>query len=383
MGDPDLDVAGVGRLVEVAQLERRRRRPGGVVLVGDRRPEDAVEVGALVAERQLEDVAAVAGHDRLGPPDERVELVDRVGVVVVVDPAEAQEHRVGRPQLGEQLAPRRAHPLVDLGQDPRRHQRLVERRRLLDVVRRDLDVQCLDDAERPLPLLVVAQRADRDAALERRQRRGLEHDLALVGVVLGLGEVVDHRPGEDVDQLDLGVADDEPPRPTDRDRDLERELDLRPGRRPDPPDPGHRLLHREPGRGRPGAVVAVEPAGDRVAREVDDVAAPPVELVDHGVEDAAEVRGQLLRAALRAQLVRERLGEGREARDIGEERRALDAVGHVEVARERPAPVPGDVRLGIVAGQVDGALDGGGHRTAQHCAGRCRWARRCARTLGP
>ena len=51
-------------------------------------------------------------------------------------------------------------------------------------------------------------------------------------MVLGLGEVVDHRPGEDVDQLDLGVADDEPPRPTDGDRDLERELDLGPaGRR--------------------------------------------------------------------------------------------------------------------------------------------------------
>ena len=63
------------------------------------------------------------------------------------------------------------------------------------------------------------------------------------------------------------------------------------------------------GRGRPGPVVAVEPAGDRVAREVDDVAAAPVELVDDGVEDAAEVGGQLLRAALRAELVGEGLGE--------------------------------------------------------------------------
>ena len=69
------------------------------------------------------------------------------------------------------------------------------------------------------------------------------------------------------------------------------------------------------------------------------------------------------------ELVRERLGQRREARDVGEERGALDAVGHLEVARERPAPVPGDVRLGIVAGQVDGALDGGGHRTARALCG--------------
>ena len=35
---------------------------------------------------------------------------------------------------------------------------------------------------------------------------------------------------------------------------------------------------------------------------------------------------------------------------------------------ERPAPVPGDVRLGIVAGQVDGALDGGG---SSDCSALC------------
>ena len=55
---------------------------------------------------------------------------------------------------------------------------------------------------------------------------------------------------------------------------------------------------------RPRAVVAVDPAGDRVAREVDDVAAAAVELVDDGVEDAADVGRQLLGAALRAELRR-------------------------------------------------------------------------------
>ena len=45
--------------VEVAQLERGSRGARRVVLVGERRPEDAVQVGALVTERQLQEVAAV------------------------------------------------------------------------------------------------------------------------------------------------------------------------------------------------------------------------------------------------------------------------------------------------------------------------------------
>ena len=51
-------------------------------------------------------------------------------------------------------------------------------------------------------------------------------------------------------------------------------------------------------------VVTVEPAGDGVAAEVDDVAAETVELADEGLEDAVEVGGQLLGAALRAELGR-------------------------------------------------------------------------------
>ena len=99
-------------------------------------------------------------------------------------------------------------------------------------MRRDLDVSSVSTT----PNVRAASSSWRTLADRRRgspsarQRGGLEHDLALVGVVLGLGQVVDQPPGEDVDELDLGVADDEPPRPTDRDRDLEREPDLRPGR---------------------------------------------------------------------------------------------------------------------------------------------------------
>ncbi len=63
--------------------------------------------------------------------------------------------------------------------------------------------------------------------------------------MLGVGEIVDQRAREDVDQLDLRVADDEPASPPDGDRDLERQLDLGAARCRDPADPRHRLLHRE------------------------------------------------------------------------------------------------------------------------------------------
>ena len=96
------------------------------------------------------------------------------------------------------------------------------------------------------------------------------------------------------------------------------------------------------------AVVAVDPARDRVAREVDDVAAEPVELADDGVEDPADVGGQLLGAPLRPELVRERLGERREAADVGEQRGPADAVRHRRARRKGPAAIPGDVgRRGV------------------------------------
>ena len=172
--------------------------------------------------------------------------------------------------------------------------------------------------------------------------------------MLGIGQVVHERARENVDQLDLRVADDEAPGAADRDGDLQRELDRGPAGGGDRADAGHRRLHRE-GRGdgtRP--VVSVEPARDRVAGEVDDVPAAAVQLVDDRVEDAAEVRDQLLRAALRTELGGERLGQGREAGDVGEQRGPGDAVGHRLARGEGPPSVARDVRLGVVPIELDG-----------------------------
>ena len=61
------------------------------------------------------------------------------------------------------------------------------------------------------------------------------------------------------------------------------------------------------------------------------------------MEDAVQVAGQHLRGALRAELVRERLGQRREAGDVGEERRPATRSGSDSPRRERPAAVAGDV----------------------------------------
>ena len=110
----------------------------------------------------------------------------------------------------------------------------------------------------------------------------------------------------------------------------------------------HRTLHGQRAGGRARAVVAVDPAGDRVAAEVDDVAAEAVELGDERVEDAIEVRRQHLGAALRAQLVGQRLGQRREARDVGEQRRAVDGLRYLAARRERAPAVTGNVGVRVV-----------------------------------
>ena len=56
MGDADLHAGRRGLRLQLAELERRRDGARGVVLVRDGRAEDAVEVRALVADRQLEEV---------------------------------------------------------------------------------------------------------------------------------------------------------------------------------------------------------------------------------------------------------------------------------------------------------------------------------------
>ena len=132
--------------------------------------------------------------------------------------------------------------------------------------------------------------------------------------------------------------------------------------RGDRADAGHRRLHRERARGRAAAVVAIDPAGDRVTGEVDDVAAEAIELGDDRADDIAEDRGEGLGAALRAQLGGEGLGQWREARDVGEQPCAAHPVRHSRAGCQRPPTVPRDVGLRVVeARSVSGVRQGVDH----------------------
>ncbi len=305
-----------------------------------RRAEHDVEIGALVADRQLEQVAAVFGADALGPAHEVVELGCGGVIPVVVDSREVHEHRGGRPQLGQKLASAGTKPLVDRRQDPRSHQ--VLRQRVLRLVCGDGGGwvgEPRDDPDGAAALAVQAELADLDPVAERLERGLLQHDLVLAGLVLGGGKLVDEGSGENVDQLDLGVADDESSGRAHRDCDLEREPNGRRRRRDDLADRGHRLLHGQRARGSARPVVAVEPACDRVAAEVDDLAAEAVELGDDGVEDEIEAGGQLLGATLRPELVGERLRQRCEPGDVREQGGAANPVGQRDIVGERPPPV--------------------------------------------
>ena len=96
------------------------------------------------------------------------------------------------------------------------------------------------------------------------------------------------------------------------------------------------------------AVVAVEPARDRVAAEVDDLSAEALDVVDHRVEDAVQMCGQLLGAALRTQLVGQCFGQRCEPRNVGEQRGSRHAIVQLPAFTESSSPIACDVGLGPV-----------------------------------
>ena len=134
------------------------------------------------------------------------------------------------------------------------------------------------DASDALAVFVGSELGDLDPIPEGLERRAPENHLARLRQLLHGGELVDEPAGEDVDELDLRVADHEAACGSDHDRDLHPQLNARPAGRDDLPDARDGLLHREGTRDGTRAVVAVQPARDRVAAEVDDVAAVAVEL---------------------------------------------------------------------------------------------------------
>ena len=310
----------------------------------------------------MEQVAAVRGEDPLRAPDEVVELRDGVVVVVVVDAAEANEDRVRRPQLGQELAAPRAQALVDGRQQPRPCDVLGQRLLLARARASATAPRPAARRRRRSPPLSgstrsswISTRSPRDSSADRSSRTS-----PLAARCSAVASASISRPA----RTSISWTSGSPTRNrraapvataafiASRTREPAgcRDLAL----------PGHRLLHREGAGGGARAIVAIDPAGDRVAAEVDDVPAEPLELGNEGVKDPVQMGSKLLRAALRPEFVGQRLGQRREPGDVREKRGAANAVGKrlaAASARRRSPGMPRPLRRGWGSG---GALPGPG-----------------------
>jgi len=113
-------------------------------------------------------------------------------------------------------------------------------------------------------------------------------------MVLGPRQAVHQGAGQGVDELDIRVAHHKPASVSGGHRHLHPELDGGASSGGDRLDARHGLLHLEPTGRSQHTVVAIEPARNGVAAEVDDAAAEAVQLAQHGIEDHVEHGRELL-----------------------------------------------------------------------------------------
>ncbi len=73
-----------------------------------------------------------------------------------------------------------------------------------------------------------------------------------------------------------------------------------------------------------------------------------VEILDEGVEDAVEVRGQYFCAALRPELERQCLGQRRKPGDVRKQCGAVNPIGHGSRRRQRLATIARDVGFQVI-----------------------------------
>ncbi len=153
--------------------------------------------------------------------------------------------------------------------------------------------------------------------------RGAQRDLAGVRGRLALD--ADGRIGAGDDQLTVDTADEEEVERSRVDADRHAEPNG-PGRRRESPHPGQRVLHAQGGRGCALLVaLAAAEQQDGIPAELQEVGVVRVRCADQLGKGSVENAGDLLRAF--APAFRELLGELGEARDIGEDERALERLG--------------------------------------------------------
>ncbi len=179
----------------------------------------------------------------------------------------------------------------------------------------------------------------------------IDHDLGRATELFSRARALHRRPGQDIMQLNLGIAHHQAPRITVAEPDLQQHRVIARYGRVERPVLVHRRLHLERTRHGGALPPVLEPTRQRVSAKGDDAAVMARDGIDEGVEDAVDVRGELLGSALWAERVLHRLGERGEADDVGEQRRAalavrkrlavghrLAAVGR-EISGERPPQI--------------------------------------------
>ena len=240
------------------------------------------------------DHAAVAADDGLRLAEDRVE--GRTGLLVlVVDPAERDELRDDRPELPEEPRVARLDPLVHRGRNPRPDRPVVDRagRQLRPWIGHDGPGDAGDDRE------IAANLTEDNVLPEIGRARPVEDDLAGEADLLARTGAVDDGPGDDVEQLDLRVADDEPARLSGRERDLQARRGATRCVAHHPCGAIHRRLHLESAGDGRESMLLVEPARDRVARERHDASVVAVDGLRECVEDPVDPGRHALGALLR------------------------------------------------------------------------------------
>ena len=298
-------------LGDLEQPERGLAGARGVVLVRDRRAEDGVQVGALVADRQLQHRAALLVERPLRAGHEVVEHLRRLA-----GRPRSRGRRTARrsaPPGGGRRGTRRDRPpsaptpaaAATGGRSPRaaagqsgggveRSAGAVDQRR--------------DDADRTvLALPDLAQGRPGRPATPGRPRRGRRRRHR---------PAPRRRPGSPSAGRPARRSSCTRGSPTTKrctsptaTATLTPSVTALPAGHGDGADPVHHLLHGQAAGRRPAAVVAVDPRRDRVAAEVDDAAAPRVQRLHQRREDPVERGAQLLGTASFAELARQGLGE--------------------------------------------------------------------------
>ena len=247
LGDADLHAVQERALGRLEHRQARGDRPPGVVLVRDRRAEDRVQVGALVADRELQHVAAVLREHALGAPhDGPSSLSPAAGSLLEVDAAEAHEERDRRAaaprgtrrgrRWSRSYTGRSSHGRTSSGSSGRGGGRRAaparpspRRRRTTVKPRRSPDRGAPRPVRRASPSASRAKRSTITSPLTR--------------VLLGGREPVDHAPASASSSWISGSPTTNRRARADRDRDLHRQRD-RGAPRDDAALPLERPLHR-------------------------------------------------------------------------------------------------------------------------------------------